>query len=155
MSLNTLLPDLPGCLVEQVSQIEEALLITACSTASSSCCPDCQQISSQVHSTYRRSPQALPSSGRPVRLLLRVRRFRCANPVCRRKTFAEAFPHLVGPRAQRTSSVRDLLRMIGEAMRSALHHEKSYSRVRFFAMFFPHMKGRHHHRPSLSHAFLE
>jgi transposase len=116
MSLNTLLPDLPGCSVEQVSQTEEAILITACSTTSSSYCPDCQQVSSQVHSTYMRSPQALPSSGRPVRLLLRVRRFRCPNPVCRRKTFAEAFPHLVAPHAQRTSSVRDLLRVIGEAI---------------------------------------
>lgn len=116
MSLNTLLPDLPGCSVEQVSQAEEAILITACSTISSLRCPDCQQVSSQVHSTYLRSPQALPSSGRPVRLLLRVRRFRCANPTCRRKTFAEPFPNLVAPRAQRTSAVRDLLRVLGEVM---------------------------------------
>jgi transposase len=65
---------------------------------------------------YTRSPQALPASGRPVQLLLRVRRFRCANPRCRRKTFAEPFPQLVAPRAQRTGSVRDLLRVIGEAM---------------------------------------
>jgi len=116
MSLITLLPDLPGCSVEQVSQTEEAILITACSTISSSRCPDCQQVSSQIHSTYTRSPKALPASGRPVRLLLRVRRFRCSNPRCRRKTFAEPFPHLVAPRAQRTCSVRDLLRVIGEAM---------------------------------------
>lgn len=116
MSLITLLPDLPGCSVEQVSQTEEAIVIVACSTTASGCCPDCQQVSSQVHSIYTRSPQALPASGRPVHLLLRVRRFRCANPMCRRKTFAEPFAQLVAPRAQRTCSVRDLLRVIGEAM---------------------------------------
>lgn len=116
MPLISLLPDLPGCSVEQVSQTEEAIFITACSTTSSAPCPDCQQVSSRVHSTYLRSPQALPSSGRPVRLLLRVRRFRCANPTCRRKTFAEPFPHLVAPRAQRTDPLRDLLRVLGEAM---------------------------------------
>jgi transposase len=116
MSLNTLLPNLPGCSVEQVSQTEEAILITACASTSSARCPDCQQLSSRVHSIYMRSPQALPSSGRLVRLLLRVRRFRCANPTCRRKTFAEAFAYLVAPRAQRTCSVRDLLRVIGEAI---------------------------------------
>lgn len=116
MSFIPLLPDLPGCSVEQVSQTEEAILITACSTASSAHCPDCQHDSSRIHSTYTRSPQALPSSGRPVRLLLRVRRFRCSNPRCRRKTFAESFPHLVDPLAQRTCSVRDLLRVMGEAM---------------------------------------
>jgi transposase len=116
MSPNILLPDFPGCSVEQVSQTEEAILITACSTTASSHCPDCQQVSSQVHSTYTRAPKALPSSGRPVRLLLRVRRFRCPNPMCRRKTFADPFPHLVAPRAQRTCSARELLRVIGEAM---------------------------------------
>jgi transposase len=76
MSLITLLPDLPDCSVEQVSQTEEAITIIACSTTSSSHCPDCQQVSSQVHSTYTRSLQTLPSSGRSIRLLLRVRRFR-------------------------------------------------------------------------------
>ena len=116
MSLITLLPDLPGCFVEQVSQTEETLVITACATTSSASCPDCHQISSQVHSTYTRSPKTLPSSGRPVRLLLQVRRFRCSNQTCRRKTFAESFPLLVPPRAQRTCSARELFRLIGEAV---------------------------------------
>lgn len=116
MSLTTLLPDLPGCSVQEVSQTEETLVITACATTSSASCPDCQHISSHVHSTYTRSPKALPSSGRPVLLLLQVRRFRCANPACRRKTFAEVFPRLIVPRAQRTSAVQNTLRIIGEAM---------------------------------------
>lgn len=102
--------------MEQVGQTEEVILITACATTSSACCPDCQHRSSQVHSSSTRSPKALPSSGRAVRLLLRVRRFRCPNPICQRKTFAEPFPHLVAPHAQRTGAVRDLLRVIGEAM---------------------------------------
>lgn len=116
MSLITLLPDLPGCSVQEVSQTEEAIFITACATTRSASCPDCQQLSSQVHSLYTRSPQALPSSGRPVRLLLQVRRFRCATPTCRRKTFAETFPHLLAPYAQRTSPVQVMLRVIGEAV---------------------------------------
>ena len=48
--------------------------------------------------------------------MLHVRRFRCSNPSCSRKTFAEPFPRLVAPHAQRTGSVKDLLRTIGEAM---------------------------------------
>jgi hypothetical protein len=66
MSLNTLLPDLPGCSVEQVSKTEEAIFITACATTSSVCCPDCHRASSQVHSMYTRLPKTLPSSGRPL-----------------------------------------------------------------------------------------
>ena len=116
MSLNPLLPDLPGCSVTQVSQTEESIVITASAITSSASCPDCQQVSSHVHSTYIRSPKALPSSGHPVRLQLHVRRFRCANPTCRRKTFAEPFPLLLVPRAQRTCSVQQVLRIIGEAI---------------------------------------
>jgi transposase len=111
-----LLPDLPGCCIEQVSSTQDMIVITARATASSACCPDCQQPSARVHSSYRRSPMALPSSGRPVRLLIEVRRFRCPNPACGRKTFAEPLPLLVAPHAQRTRAVQDLLRVIGEVV---------------------------------------
>lgn len=56
----------------------------------------------------------LPSSGRPIWLLLHVRHFRCLNPVCPRKTFAEPLPHLLRPHAQRTSRLRESLRKLGE-----------------------------------------
>jgi hypothetical protein len=102
--------------VQHVSQTEESIVITASATTASASCPDCQQVSSHIHSTSIRSPKALPSSGRPVRLHLQVRRFRCANPTCRRKTFAEPFPLLIVPRAQRTCSVQQVLRVIGEAI---------------------------------------
>ncbi|MFL5628206.1 MAG: ISL3 family transposase [Ktedonobacteraceae bacterium] len=116
MSPIALLPNLPGCCIEQVSSTQEMIWITARATPSSVCCPDCHQNSSQVHSYYTRSPMALPSSGRTVRLLLQVRRFRCPNPACRRKTFAEPLPLLIAPHSQRILSVRDLLRVIGEVV---------------------------------------
>jgi transposase len=58
----------------------------------------------------------LPSSGRPVRLVIEVRRFRCPNAACGRKTFAEPLPLLVAPHAQRTRAVQDLLRVLGEVV---------------------------------------
>lgn len=89
-------------------------MITACATDSSACCPDCRHVSGSQHIYL--SPKIQPSSGRLVRLLLQVRRFRCSNRTYRRKTFAETFPLLVAPRAQRTSSTRELLRVISEAI---------------------------------------
>ena len=56
----------------------------------------------------------LPSSGRPVALVLQIRHFRCPNRACPRKTFAEPLPHLLLPRAQRTSRLRESLRELGE-----------------------------------------
>lgn len=47
-------------------------------------------------------------------MVLQVRHFRCPNRACPRKTFAEPLPHLLLPRAQRTSRLRESLRELGE-----------------------------------------
>jgi len=114
MSPIALLPDLPGFCVEQINRTENHIVITARATFPTACCPGCQQPSSRVHSYYTRSPKDLPSSGRPVALVLRVRHFRCANAVCPRKTFAEPLPNLLLPHAQRTSRLQENLRALGE-----------------------------------------
>src|SRR5690242_17854113 len=114
MSPIALLPDLPGFCVEQISRTESRIVITARATFPTACCPDCEQPSSRVHSYYTRSPKDLPSSGRCVVLILRVRHFRCANALCPRKTFAEPLPTLLLPHAQRTSRLRESLQALGE-----------------------------------------
>ena len=62
----------------------EAELVTECGR-----CPTCGMNSTKVHARYVRRPLDLPWRGHPVRLELTVRRFRCLNPACERKTFAE------------------------------------------------------------------
>jgi transposase len=109
-----LFPDLPGFCVEQIERTEKGIMITARATSLSAYCPDCQQASSRVHSYYTRCPIDLPSSGRPISLLLHVRHFRCPNRTCPRKTFAEPLPDLLLPYAQRTSRLRESLRQLGE-----------------------------------------
>jgi transposase len=109
-------PELPGFCVEQIGRTENRLVITARATSLTSCCPDCQQPSSRVHSYYTRSPLDLPSSGWRVSLILLVRHFRCTNALCSRKTFAEPLPNLLLPHAQRTSCLRESLQALGEAV---------------------------------------
>ena len=116
MSPMALLPDLPGFCVEQITRINNSIVIVARVTSPTACCPDCQQPSSRVHSYYTRSPLDLPSSGRSVSLVLHVRHFRCANALCSRKTFAEPLPNLLLPHAQRTSRLRESLRALGEVV---------------------------------------
>jgi transposase len=48
-----------------------------------------------------------------VRLVLRVRRFRCQNPACQRRTFAERCPEVVNPHAQRTKRLTTSIRHFG------------------------------------------
>jgi transposase len=101
-SKNTIPFDLPGFEVDRVDSLDDLLVIRAHSTALEAMCPNCHQSSSRVHSYYTREPRDLPSSGRKVRLVLSVRRFRCPNVHCKRKTFAERIPQVAPVHGQRT-----------------------------------------------------
>ncbi|MFD8965885.1 transposase family protein [Streptomyces sp. NPDC059568] len=50
-------------------------------------CPGCGAWLTRAHSSYLRFPADVPGAGRSVVLQLRVRRFRCGNTVCPRRTF--------------------------------------------------------------------
>jgi transposase len=69
-----------------------------------------------VHSHYQRHPLDLPSSGKSVRLVLCVRRFRCRNSGCPVKVFCERIPAIVVPSAQRTVRLRETLNDLGFAL---------------------------------------
>lgn len=66
-------------------------------------CPDCQQLSTKIHSQYQRHPHDLPCFGFRVQLHLAVRRFFCHYKPCSRHTFAESFPELVRFKKHRTN----------------------------------------------------
>src|SRR5690554_1698881 len=76
-------------------------------------CPSCGRVSRSRHSSYTRFLMDLPADGRTVNIQLLVRRFRCRNPACRRRVFAERFPQLVRPHARRTERLENLLTRIG------------------------------------------
>jgi transposase len=124
---NTIPFDLPGFVIDQVDEHENLLIIRAQSTAISAVCPYCQHSSSRVHSYYTRSPRDLPSSGRKLRLILRVHRFRCANGACTHKTFAERIPQVVPVYGHRTTRLTAVLHAIvfelsAEAGARVSHH---------------------------------
>ena len=76
-------------------------------------CPGCDQVSRCRHSVYERRLQDLPWQGCAVELRLKIRRFRCRNPACPRKIFAEPLPAVARPHARRTTRVREIMRLIG------------------------------------------
>ena len=118
-SRNTIPFSLPGFAIDDDVHEEDGWLrITAHATAETALCPDCATPSRRVHSYYTRSPCDLPCIGRAVRLVLRVRRFRCRNPQCTRKTFAERLPTVVARYARRTARLTAALRAVGFRMSS-------------------------------------
>ncbi|MFC5102207.1 transposase family protein [Kibdelosporangium philippinense] len=72
------------------------MLIRARSRQVDAACPDCGTGSSTVHSRYQRRLDDRPVSGRPVSILLTVRRFRAGS----RPTDADRRPTGPGSRRQ-------------------------------------------------------
>ena len=94
---------IPGCRVEQIVSVSPACLeIAACGIPARVCCPSRGSAGTSPRGSYPRRPRDLPSAGREVRLILRVRRFLCGNPACRRQTLAEPSGGLLTSRARRT-----------------------------------------------------
>ncbi len=87
--LAVLFPHLSGLRVHRVEDTGEAAVIWASCRTASACCSRCGQESSRVHGGYSRVVTDGAAGGRPVLIVLGVRRFRCLNPSCPAATFAE------------------------------------------------------------------
>ena len=86
--LAVLFPHLAGLRVHRVEDAGDAVMIVASCRADSACCPRCGQESARVHGGYTRMVADGAAGGRPVLIILQVRRFRCRNPACPAVTFA-------------------------------------------------------------------
>lgn len=106
---------LPGCVVVDVVSANPTLLVEAKGRCKSACCPDCRWRSRSIHSHYCRFLSDLSVADQSASLCLQVRRFRCYNPTCSRATFAETFPELVTPHAQRTTRLKEAQGKVGLA----------------------------------------
>lgn len=69
-----------------------------------------------MHSAYARRLADLSWQGRIVELQVRVRRFRCATAVCRRRIFAERLAAVAAPKVRGTGRLREAQRQIGLAL---------------------------------------
>ncbi len=83
---------IPGTTIDEIIRCDARLLIKCHTTATSAQCPTCGYTSTQVHSYRKRHVRDLPSGEHVVEFELHIRHFRCANPNCPRKTFAERLP---------------------------------------------------------------
>jgi len=112
-----LLPLIPaGLLVQQILPSPDHLTIIATPRQCSAACPDCAMSSRRVHSRDERTFADLPWQGRPVTLRVRARRFRCLNPDCARRTFAERLPDTASVAARRTVRLDGLQRHLALAL---------------------------------------
>ncbi|MFE2640325.1 ISL3 family transposase [Streptomyces scopuliridis] len=111
-----LFPSIADIAVLSVDVNIEIVRVEAQCTTVGAACPGCGAWSTGVHSSYLRFPADAPSAGRRVVLQLRVRRFRCRNTMCARRTFVEQIPGLTGRYGQRTERLRSTLAAVGLAL---------------------------------------
>src|SRR5208282_2516332 len=107
----------PGFKVESAADDGAMTVITVRHMSVTSLCPGCGAICGRVHSRYKRRLADLPLAGRPVRLLLIARRFRCDAVLCGRRIFAERFDDgVLAPWARRTARLDYVVHHLGLAL---------------------------------------
>jgi transposase len=107
-----IVPDLLDVEVERV-EIAEEIRLSLRTVSPTALCPSCGIASSRIQSRYTRTLRDLPSVGRPLRLIMHVRRFFCQKSTCVQKIFVERLPTLCHPHAQRTKRLQEALRQLG------------------------------------------
>jgi transposase len=106
----------PGLAVERVVPSSDRIIIATTPRVATAACPGCGQTSDRVHAHYQRRLQDLPWQGRPATLLVRVRRFRCGDPICPRQTFAEPLGSAAARSARRTARLGGVQCQLGLAL---------------------------------------
>src|SRR5258706_16368424 len=104
-------PDLPDVQVEEV-EVAFEITLTLRTTSPTASCPSCGTASSRIQSRYTRTLRDLPSIGRPIRLIMHVRRFFCKKSPCTQKIFVERLPDFCRAHAQRTQRLQEALRRL-------------------------------------------
>jgi transposase len=103
-------------LIDWVDEVDGAVVVAAHPRARGARCWRCGRVSTRVHSRYRRHLANLPVSGRPVEVILMVRRFFCDHIDCSTCTFVEQVPGLTEPHARRSPGLQAALVAIGLAL---------------------------------------
>ncbi len=116
MDPQVFLPPGAGLVLEQVQLCGEMVHLTVRCEALGACCPSCACWTDAFHSSYERTVADLPMADRQVVVHLQVRRFRCREQTCPRRTFVEQVPSLVQRYARRTRRLRGDLEEIGLAL---------------------------------------
>jgi transposase len=113
----------PSAIVPDGFAVESAVcdggttLIMVRPTSNTSACPRCGTRSDRIHSRYLRHATDLPLAGRPVRLVIVARRFRCDAALCSRRIFTERFDgSVLALRGRRTARLDYVVHHLGLAL---------------------------------------
>lgn len=81
----------------------------------SQACPVCGHLSSQIHESYEREFDDVPSSGKKTKIRMVRRVFFCINAECKCQRFSEEVD-FIEPRQKRTKRLNDMILSIAKHM---------------------------------------
>ena len=114
--MKELLPDRESLVSCSIDQDDHAWTVSAAASPAEATCPDCGVVSTARHSSYLRHLKDLPVQGRPVRLRVRVARWRCRNPGCERQIFCQRLNEVADKHARETKRFGEIIQLLGHAM---------------------------------------
>jgi transposase len=100
---------LSSLVIEDVADQDGVIIVGARTAGGPAACPRCGGLTGQVHGYYQRTVADVPADGRPVVVLVRVRRMRCPDLSCPIQTFREQVPGVLERYQRRT------IRLAGQA----------------------------------------
>ena len=113
LPVRSILSDLDSYNIEDLQNNDEYLTIYLSPKGRKARCPRCGKTSQSVHSRYFRTLAHVPITITCVKICLLTRRFRCRNPTCAQRIFAERADGLCRSYARTTEVNRKSLQRIG------------------------------------------
>lgn len=116
-----LLPDKTNLQLEawNLNEVQASIKLILSSMPAIVKCPVCNKQTHRIHSRYERTLTDIPWADYNITLQLRVRKFFCINPLCKRRIFTERLASVTAPWARRTLRLAQRLTDIGLALGGA------------------------------------
>jgi transposase len=111
-----LLPDRAALSLGNVEKGNHRWTLSAVASPAAANCPSCGVRSTAHHSSYHRHLRDLPIQGRAVELTVRVGRWRCRNPDCKRQIFCQRLKEVTHQYARETKRFGEAVRLIAYAL---------------------------------------
>jgi transposase len=108
---------LPGLVVLEVDDVPGEVVVRAESMRTKSYCPSCRR-RAQAHDRVEVHLRDLHCFGRPTRLVIRKRRWRCRTKGCQKKTWTEKLAGIASRQVLTTRAGAEVTRQVGQLCRS-------------------------------------
>src|SRR5271165_4126319 len=108
---------LPGLAVLEVEDVPGEVVIQAESTRTKATCPSCRR-RAQAHDRVEVHLRDLHCFGRPTRIVIRKRRWRCRTIGCIKKTWTEKLAGIAARQVLTTRAGAEVTRQVGQLCRS-------------------------------------